>query len=122
MSYSISWELHAVNITYLDHVTFDQFMEAILTIHASQNYAGIRYVIHDMLSATDVDFSGVDMTKIVAHELGARFTNTRVRPAVVSTNPTMGEMIQVFSQMTNLEVGLFTNVTEAVAWGNAYGC
>jgi len=116
MSYTISWEPHAANITYLDRVTFDQFMDAIVTIHANEDYATIHYVIHDMLGANDVDFSEVDMTKIVAHELGARYTNTRVRPAVVSTNPTMGDMIQVFSQMTQLEVGFFTNIADAREW------
>jgi len=119
MSYSISWKPSAVYITYLDRVTFDEFMGAILSIHASENYASIRYVIHDMLNASDLDFSDVDMTKIVAHELGARFTNTRVRPAVVSTNPTMGEMIKVFSQMTTLEVGFFASVSTAIEWCNA---
>lgn len=116
MSYSISWEPHSTCITYRDRVTFDEFMEAILTIHASEDYKAIRYVIHNMLDARDVDFSGVDMTRIVAHELGARFTNTRVRPAVVSTNPIMGEMIRVFSSMTRLEVGFFPSVDEATKW------
>jgi hypothetical protein len=91
-------------------LTFDQlFRKAVLTIHAIENYAGIRYVIHDVVSKSDIDFSGVDMIKIVAHALGARFTNTKVRPAVVSTSPTMREMTRALSELTQLDVGFFSN-------------
>ena len=118
MAYTVAWERNGIYITYLERVTFSEFMGAILNIHADSNYATIRYVIHDMVAATELDFSEVDMTKIVAHELGARYTNTKVRPAVVSTDSTMAEMIKVFCELTNLDVGRFQNVADARNWCN----
>jgi hypothetical protein len=103
-------------ITYAGRETFEQFMHAVLTIHANENYATIHYVTHDMLGPDDVDFADVDMTKIVVHELGARYTNTTVRPAVASTNPTMGEMVKVFKAMTPLDVGFCPSVKQARQW------
>jgi hypothetical protein len=116
MSYSVAWSPRSCFITYSDRVTFDEFMGAILAIHAHENYDVVRYVIHDMTNVVELDFANVDMTKIVAHELGARFTNAHVRPAVVSTNPMMGAMTKKFSEMTNLDVGFFPTVREALVW------
>jgi hypothetical protein len=116
LAYSILWERHGVYISYLEKVTFGEFLEAVLTIHAHPNYVSIKYVIHDMLGATSLDFDSVDMTAMVAHELGARFTNRNVRPVVVSDNPEMQAMTRAFSEMTRLEVGFFASVVLARDW------
>jgi len=116
MSHSVSWLPHGCYITYAERVTFDEFMGAILAIHAHENYDIAIYVIHDMTTVAEYDFSTVDMTKIVAHELGARFTNPNVRPAVVSTNLAMGAMTRAFSDITKLEVKLFSSILEATNW------
>ena len=116
MAYSIQWERHGAYIRYLEKVTFDEFLNAVLTIHAHPNYVAIKYVIHDMLGASDLDFDSVDMTAMVAYELGARFTNRDVRPAVVSNNPVMQEKTRIFSEMTQLEVGFFASLAQARNW------
>jgi hypothetical protein len=116
MSYSVSWQRNGAYIRYLDTVTFADFMEAVLEIHADPNYASIKFVIHDMTEASGYDFSGVDMTAMVAQELGARYTNPGVRPVVVSDSPMMEELTRAFSTLTRLEVGFFANLTEARAW------
>jgi hypothetical protein len=87
----------------------------VLGIHAHGNNASTRYVIHDMLAAV-LDFSDLDMTGMVAHELGARFTNPDVRPAVVSGDPTMQEKTRIFSALTGLPVGFFPSLAQARVW------
>lgn len=119
MTYSISWEPRGVYLAYQGKVSFADFLGAVLAIHADSNYASIKYVIHDMLQATELDFAGLDMTAMVAHELGARFTNPGVRPAVVSGNPDMQAVTRAFSELTGLAVGFFDTVTAARAWANA---
>lgn len=119
VSYSIVWERNGVYIAYRDRVNFAQFLGVVLQIHADANYATTKYVIHDMLAATELDFSDLDMTAMVAQELGARFTNPGVRPAVVSNNPTMQEKTRDFSALTRLEVGFFSSLPEARAWATA---
>jgi hypothetical protein len=116
MSYSIAWQRRGCIITYTDRVTCNEFVGVILAIHADEGYQTIDYVIHDMTGAADLDFSDLDMTKLVAHELGARFTNPNVRPAVVSTNPMMGVMTKAFSEITQLEIGFFATFQDALAW------
>lgn len=115
MSYSIQWERYGVYIGYQGGVNFRDFMEVVLTVHADANYATTRYVIHDMLAA-ELDFSDLDMTAMVAQELGARFTNPNVRPAVVSNDPTMEEKTRLFTALTGLEVGFFQSLAQARAW------
>lgn len=116
MAYAIVWERHGACIRYQDTVTFSEFMNVVLEIHAHSNYATTKYVIHDMLGASALDFSGLDMTAMVAHELGARFTNPGVRPAVVSQDPMMEQMTRAFSTLTQLDVGFFSDLAQARAW------
>ena len=116
MAYTVAWERHGAYIRYSDLLDFHDFMDAVLCIHADANYATIKYVIHDMLGASRIDFAAVDMTQLVAHELGARYTNPHVRPVIVSTDALMQQMVQVFFEHTKLEVGLCPSLAEARAW------
>ena len=118
MSNSVSWENHGCFIAYSDRVTFSEFFGTIIAIHADENYSRVTFVIHDMTRVTTFDFSDVNMVEIASHELGARFTNPNVRPAVVSTNPTMIEMTRDFSELTRLLIGIFPTVAEAMVWVN----
>jgi len=118
LTYSVVWERQGIYIRYQGRVTFSEFMGTVLDIHADATYASIKYVIHDMLAATELDFSGLDMTAMVAHELGARYTNPDVRPAVVSSDPGMEEKTRAFSALTRLDVGFFADVAAARAWAN----
>ncbi|NVO06195.1 MAG: hypothetical protein HXX19_09855 [Rhodoferax sp.] len=119
MTYAIAWEHQGATIRYTESVSFGEFMEAVLKIHANPNYAALKYVIHDMLGASHLDFDSVDMTAMVAHELGARYTNPGVRPVVVSDNPLMQEKTRIFSDITRLEVGFCHSLAAARAWVQA---
>ena len=116
MAYTVTWERYGAYIVYRDVMGFQDFMEAVLGIHADANYGSLKYVIHDMLGASAIDFSGLDMTQLVAHELGARYTNPHVRPVIVSNNALMQQMVQAFCEHTKLEVGLCSTLPEARAW------
>jgi len=59
-----------------------------------------------MLGAASLDFDSIDMTAMVAYELGARYTNPNVRAVVVSDNAVMREKTSAFSEMTQLGRGL----------------
>ncbi len=98
MASSVSWEHFGTCTNYSGVVTFDDFMGAVLEIHSSPNYSRFRYSIHDMSSAQRIDFSGVDMTYIVSQELGARFTNPKVKASVVASDPDMIDMIRTFTE------------------------
>ena len=116
MAYSISWEKRGPCITYQGRVNFAEFMGAVMSVHSNSEYATLHYVIHDMTAVLELDFSGVDMTTIVSHELGARFTNPRVRVAVVSSDPTMAELTQAFGTLTQVPIALLASVQEARDW------
>ena len=116
MAYSISWEKRGACITYLGRVTFAEFMGAVMSVHSNPDYATLQYVIHDMSAASELDFSEVDMTTIVSHELGARFTNPRVRVAVVSLDPTMGTLTHTFGNITQVPITLVESLQQARDW------
>jgi hypothetical protein len=115
MAYTIVQEKRGALVVHADNVTFNDMMGAIMSIHSNPDYASFKYVIHDMLQAK-LDFSGVDMTVIVSHELGARYTNPHIRIAVVSVDATMVEYTNAFSKMTKATVGVFPDVESSRAW------
>ena len=116
MAYSVSWEKRGPFITYLGRVTFEEFMGAVMSVHNHPDYAVFHYVIHDMTGTSEFDFSGVDMTAIVSHELGARFTNARVKVAVVTLNPTMAQHTETFAKLTRVPIAVMSTVAQARDW------
>jgi len=116
MPYSVSWEKRGPLITYLGRVSFAEFMGAVMSVHSHPDYAVFQYVIHDMTGTSEFDFSGVDMTAIVSHELGARFTNPRVKVAVVTLDPTMAQHTETFAKFTQVPIALMSTLTQARDW------
>lgn len=116
MAYSISWEKRGPFITYQGRVTFEEFMGAVTSVHSHPDYAVFQHVIHDMTGTLEFDFSGVDMTTIVSHELGARFTNPRVRIAVVTLDPLMAQYTETFAKFTQVPISLMATVEQAREW------
>ena len=119
MTYAITRQQHGATVRYSGLVSVGEFMEVVLSIHADPGYASLRYVIHDMLEVEELDFSNLDMTAMAAQELGARYTNPGVRPAVVSKDPRMAEATRSFSALAQLEVGIFTELAQAQRWVGA---
>lgn len=115
MAYTIVQERRGAVIVHVDKVTFNDMMGAIMSIHNNPEYASFKYVIHDMLGA-QLDFSGVDMTRIVSQELGARYTNPHVKVAVVTVNPQMMEYTLAFGAITKVAVQVFSDTQEARQW------
>lgn len=116
MGYSVCWEKYGACIVYAGTVVFQDFMGAVLDIHESSEYARLRYVIHDMSGADRIDFASVDMTMLVAHELGARYTNPNIKASIVATDRTMSGMVHVFVDLTKLDVRVYDNLEQARCW------
>jgi hypothetical protein len=91
-------------------------MSAVLTIHEHPDYPLFKYAIHDMTHVAQLDFSDLNMTQILAQELGARYTNPDVRASVVTDNAAMSEMVHQFSSLTKLNVGVLHSVEQAREW------
>ena len=116
MAYSIHWEKDGVCTSYTGQVSFHDFMEVVLTIHEHSDYSRFKYAIHDMSQVAQLDFSGVDMTQMLAQELGARYSNQAIKASVVTSNPQMAELVEHFSLRTKLAIGLFENLEQARHW------
>jgi hypothetical protein len=116
MSYSIAWEKRGTCITYTGTVSFKEFMAAVLTIHQHPDYPIFKYAIHDMGRVSDFDFSDLNMTQLLAQELGARYTNPNIRASVVTNSAAMCELVREFSSRTKLNVGLLQSIDQARDW------
>ena len=119
MSYSIVWEKRGTCVAYTGTVCFKEFMTAVLTIHRHPDYPTFKYAIHDMGRVTEFDFSDVNMTQLLAQELGARYTNPNIRACVVTDSDVMDQLVKEFSARTNLNVGLLQSMEEARDWSES---
>jgi hypothetical protein len=91
-------------------------MSAVLSIHKHPDYPLFKYAIHDMSHVAQLDFSDVNMTQLLAQELGARYTNPGIKASVVTDNSAMCEMVRQFSSLTKLNVGVLHSVKQAREW------
>jgi hypothetical protein len=108
-------------ITFSGTVTFTDFMSAVLALHASPEYREFKYIIHDMGTVQSLDFSDLDFTQLLAHELGARYTNPNVRVSIVTDNLQMTQLVAKFSAQTDLELGVFRTLDHARSWSSQRG-
>lgn len=115
MSYSIAWEPAGTLIVYGGVVNFQDVMGAVFAIHQNPKYPEFKYAIHDMSRVERFDFSAVDMTQIVAHEIGARYTNPNIGVVLVTTDAEMEKHVKVYSSMTKLLVRMVPTLDEARA-------
>ncbi len=103
-------------VSYSGAVTFDEFLHAVQTIHAQENYDTLQHVIHDLSAVTALDLSHVCLPTLMSHELGARFTNPHIQSAVVSPDLGMKALIMACNNQTQLGLGWFLSLQEARGW------
>jgi MFS superfamily sulfate permease-like transporter len=116
MAHLATWERFECNLSYSGEVTFAEFIGAVISIHAHPQYSNLKYVIHDMSDVSNLDFSGVDMIEIVAHELGARYSNSKVRVAIVTSDKRAIEQIREFKALAGIEIHVFDSKTQALSY------
>jgi MFS superfamily sulfate permease-like transporter len=116
MAHLATWERFECNVSYSGEVTFAEFIGAVISIHAHPQYSNLKYVIHDMSAVSNLDFSGIDMIEIVAHELGARYTNSKVRVAIVTSDTRAKEKIMEFKALTGIEIHIFDSRIQALSY------
>lgn len=118
LAYAVEWMKNGVLVTYGRYVTFEDFMRAVLEIHKHPDYAMFKYTIHDMRSVPRMDFAPMDMTFLVAHELGARHTNPGIKAAVVTSNHEIAAMFRQFAHPPQPRAVTFETVEQASAWSD----
>lgn len=113
MAHTITRDRQGYHVTYSGPVTFAEFLRVTLALHAHEDYDTIAHVIHDLSAVHALDLSEANLTALMSHELGARFTNPHIRAAIVSRDPDMASLIQTFNARTRLNMGVFPSVQEA---------
>jgi MFS superfamily sulfate permease-like transporter len=116
MAHLATWERFECNLSYSGEVTFAEFMGVVVSIHADPQYSNLKYVIHDMSAVSKLDFSGMDMIEISAHELGARYSNFNVRVAIVTADTRAIEKITEFKALTGIDIHVFDSKTQALLY------
>jgi hypothetical protein len=102
-------------VSYSEKVSYTEFLEVVQSIHNRPAFDQVRSVIHDLRTA-EIDPTGANIAYLGAHVLGARRSNPDVKLALVTDHPAMRVLAAAFTQLTKLEVQLFTSLDEAKVW------
>lgn len=119
MSYENIWERGGVYRKYTDFVTGKEILEAVQSVHGSEQFDTIRYVINDLLSVTAHDVSHHELKTIAAIAKASALTNPRIKIAVVATLASIHELALLYAELmrdTPFTYEIFNRLDDAREW------
>ena len=116
MGYSISWEKYGAVCVYGGAITFDELVAALTSLHRHADYDQLKFAIHDFLGVTELRPGQTDLSILVAHTLGASYSNPHIRTAIVAVLPELVKVAQQYAERTRQKVRTFSTIEEARAW------
>jgi hypothetical protein len=96
MPAEIIWEERGVCRRYSGIVTATEFLESIFAVQRDPRFDSLAYSILDALEVTGTDVTDFDIKSVAAHSIGALNSNAAVKVAIVSSDPTVLAMAQIF--------------------------
>jgi hypothetical protein len=119
MAYLLSRELKGSHRKFSGHVTVDEFIRSIAEVHNDPEFDRMRYSISDFLDVQSFTVDARAVTMAVAYGLGAAFTNSRMKLAVVAADPKVLELVEIYGKSVPYSLRVFSNIRDARNWTDA---
>ena len=116
MSYSIAWQRHGVTCVYAGVIAFDEIISAMTSIHRHVDFDQLKYAIHDFRGVTALEPAFVDMSILVAHTIGASYSNPHISTAMVAVLPNLAEICKQYAARSHQKIRVFDNLQDGKAW------
>lgn len=118
LGYSIQWEVNGVVKTYFGHVTSPEVVESVVLTESDERFDRLHYVINDFLGVQAMDGVQSDIDAVAAHDVGAAATNPNIKIAMVTSQPTVIELVQRYLRASGdvFTTRIFPSMAEARAW------
>jgi hypothetical protein len=116
MKQNIVWEDHGVYCAFTGDVVYQNINSVLIEINKHDNYEHFRYTIYDFSAARTVAVADGDITKMLAHTLGAAYSNPTMKTALIGGNIDHVAVAETLKSKSKRPVELFQNLEEARAW------
>ncbi|MBL8489732.1 MAG: STAS/SEC14 domain-containing protein [Rhodocyclaceae bacterium] len=103
-------------------MTAEEYLESMREIHGDPRFDGISYSINDFLGVVGFDVGQDTIVDMAAASLGARYTNPKIRVALVTCDERIDALGRLFASkdLTSFPTHVFPTLEEARDWiGNA---
>lgn len=118
MPYEITWEPHGVYKRFFGHLTVGDLLQSSQDVTADPRFDSLRYAIDDFLGLEGHSVTVAAVRLQAAANLGARRSNPNVRVAVLTTDPGVRALTDLYAspKLRSYPVEVFETVAEARAW------
>lgn len=119
VGFSVVWESSSCVVKrHFGAVTGSELMDAVIEVHSSPDFDRLRYVINDFLDCTSLSCSDEELEEIAAIDKAASLSNSKIRIAVVASNPEIWTMARNYadSPLNVYPTSSFRTIAEARAW------
>lgn len=118
MAYRLAWEPNGALKSFHGFVTSDEFSASIAAFQGDARFDTARYSINDFSDVDGHNITEGDVRRFAAFAVGAFHSNRRIRIAVVTSDPGIRALVELYASpgLAPFPVGIFTTVAEARGW------
>jgi hypothetical protein len=97
-------------------VTIDEFTASIAAVHNDPEFDLLRYSISDFLDVQSFSVDVKTVTMAVAYALGAAITNKSMKLAIVTVDPKVLELVELYAKRVPYSLKTFSKLGDARDW------
>ncbi len=118
MSYELIWEPRGVTKLFFGHVTADDLVQSVKSVHGDSRFDSLRFVINDFLGCKELSVTAEAVDEISAVDGAAAMSNPNIAIAVVATAPAIVDLASQYAQspMNAYPTRIFPTQVEGRAW------
>ena len=118
MGHFFNWEKNGVVCSYTGALVLDDIVAAFTSMHRHADYDQLRFAVHDFQAVTSMEPGPVDLSILVAHTLGASYSNPNIKTAIVATLPALVALGKNYAARSRQHIQTFSTMDAARAWLN----
>jgi len=116
MGHFFTWEKHGVLCSYTGSLALDDIVAAVTSMHRHADFDQLKFAVHDFQRVTAMESGPVDLSMLVAHTLGASYSNPHIKTAMVATLPELIELGENYASRTRQHIKTFRSLAAARTW------
>lgn len=101
MAFENRWEQRGVHRKYDGAVSGRDLLLAVREVEGDSRFDELRYIINDFSTVTEQSITEQDIEEIAALDYAAAFTNPHIRLAIVTNDPTIQALAELYHEKSD---------------------
>lgn len=116
MPFTITTERFGAYKKFSGFVTNAEFLQSVFENQSHPDYDRMAYSINDFSEVTGHSVAPMAVRTAATYALGAEFTNSRLKIAIVSTDQQIRDLVGGFTALTHYKLEFFSTLEDARKW------